>query len=326
MITVEDYEAAEQHAIKLLPVTHEDNIWGINPNEADHAGILRVKDFHGLSPLLDRMHIPERFACFQHELGGLNNDDTSRVVQAARAVDALQGKYMGGVKHTPFSTLLAAFAIWRKMKDAKPDAKSVLEVGPGSGFTALYFAQDPDITRYVSIESTQTYYLLQSMVNDEAFGDTIAEAAKEPIEIKADPRALHIPWWKVALIFPDAVKYDVITANACLNEMSDKALERYLNLFEAKSHNHTLLLLQGLGAYIHRDEHALHKLLLSSGWYLDHQTIDWDIEKHFKGVPHGSGMTTWWLVRDRSYNIGRLMPRSAPTITREELARLIRCS
>lgn len=324
MITIEEYNAAEQAAIKLLPVTHEDNIWGIDPKE--YAHLLHVNSFHELSPLLDRMHIPERFECFQYELGGLNIDDADRIVLAAQKVDALQGKYMRGVMHTPFSTLLSAFTIWRKIKDAKPDVESILEVGPGSGFTALYFAQDPQIKRYVSIEATQTYYLLQSMVNDEAYGDAWIEYAQggATTTVSNKPRVAHLPWWRLNDPFADANKFDVITANACLNEMSDKALERYLNLFATKSHDRTLLLLQGLGAYIHRDDQQLYKHLIGSGWFLEHQTIDWDIEKHFKGAPHGSGMTTWWLVRNRSHPVSKLMPRSAPSITREELARLMR--
>ena len=181
MLTIDEYNATEAKAIQVLPVMHRDNIWGIDPDKY----ALRVDDLDALIPLLDRMHIPDRFEYFQYELGGLSNDDVSRIANAARKVLDLQAQHMSLANAViPYSTLLATFAVRRKMKDAKPDVKSILEIGPGAGLTALYFEQDKQIEFYASIDSTQGCYLLQSLVHDAAYSKDWCEVVVE------DQRAL----------------------------------------------------------------------------------------------------------------------------------------
>jgi hypothetical protein len=111
--------------------------------------------------------------------------------------------------------------------------KSILEIGLGAGPTAWYFEQDKQIEFHASIDSTQGCYLLQSLVHDAAYSKDWCEAgersARDPLYRS---RALRVPWRKISQLYNNPMKFDVITANTCLNEMTDQALGSYLNIFD----------------------------------------------------------------------------------------------
>jgi len=71
-------------------------------------------------------------------------------------------------------------------------------------------------------------------------------------------------WWKISELYNNPMKFDVITANDCLNQMTDQVLKSYLNIFGSKCHDDTLVLIQDQGTYIFRDDNKLKRLLMLS--------------------------------------------------------------
>ena len=66
----------------------------------------------------------------------------------------------------PFSTVMSALAIYHKISVLKPGFRNVLELGPGCGYTMLFFAQHPGLENYSSVEACESFYLLQSLLGN----------------------------------------------------------------------------------------------------------------------------------------------------------------
>jgi hypothetical protein len=94
-----------------------------------------------------------------------------------------------------------------------------------------------------------------------------------------------------------------------LNEISDEMVNRYVQLFNVKCHDNTLLLLQDAGAWMYRDEEGLKGLLNENGWFLNGVLSNWDIEETVGQCGHGDAVTTWWFTRHEGEHIPRFNRR-----------------
>ncbi len=82
-----------------------------------------------------------RFDSYMRELGGLTPAHEALLVGALRDIGLFQLKYMNSQEIiVPFSTVMSALAIYHKISVLKPGFRNVLELGPGCGYTALFFA------------------------------------------------------------------------------------------------------------------------------------------------------------------------------------------
>lgn len=306
MITIEEYNEAELAATETAPDLHAANRWG--PVPVENPAIWRVVDVPSLQFILNRFHW-SRFRGFMYELGGLSRSDLAMFIRAKNLLIEMQREHYPQLSPTvPLDTLLCTLLVYRKIKTARPAVKSILEIGPGSGLTSLYFSQDPAITHYTQIEATQATYLCQAMVNDKVYGSNVWEMALPPQTPKKP--VWHVPWWRVDDLYDLPICYDVITANACLNEISDPIVADYLRLFDAKSHAGTLLLIQDLGAWFFRNKDQFMQMIATAGWHLIAQVLDKDIIKAGAAV-EGDCMSTYWFTKCASDHVDKLTPRSA---------------
>lgn len=229
---------------------------------------MRVESSADLFQLLDTMN-ETRFRLYQEELGGLTETDVS-VISSALASHC---RFVGHAFHAeraalPLDTMLASYALYTKVTGWAAH-RSILEIGPGCGYLSYLLGQtlgddwEPVFDRYDQIESTQSFYLLQNLVNDHCFGNRHVEhAALEPyetrdrvcpkmaheelmVDVPTSAACNHFPWWKLGEIA--STKYDVITANACLNELSPQALEQYADLIATVLNDEGCLIAQCFG-------------------------------------------------------------------------------
>jgi hypothetical protein len=298
MIGIKEYDEAEAFAREMSPQLYRANQWGDLPET--HAHLVHVTELKGLQEILNRFQ-RDRYRTYMYELGGLSRLDIKFFNSIRSRLRAMQEKYYPEVEPiVPVETILSAMTISSKIRAARPAAQTVLEIGPGAGLNSFFFC-DLVTHNYTQIEATQATYLSQAMVNDVCFGknkwDTWEAARISAISPPPTASLWHVPWWRVDDLYNYSIKYDVITANACLNEISDETVARYLALFSAHSHEGTLLLLQDLGAWMFRDDEGLKRILDNHGWILCDLLNNFEVEAAVGDCGHGDAVTTWWLTR-----------------------------
>ncbi|MCR9073143.1 MAG: hypothetical protein NXI18_15635 [Alphaproteobacteria bacterium] len=229
------------------------------PEYFETTGFLtRVDSMEDLIVLLDVMH-NNRFDDFVAELGGLTDADMATLLDAfADYARFFLTQFPSSEIPIPLSGMLSQYAIAQKLKGI-PDRKTVLEIGPGSGLLSFFLAKDPAIDRYDHVEATESFYLLQSLVNRHVYGhrfidhaqldtraaglggidfETMREKQKEilpnyeapsSLTVERTPRSEHFPWWRLEDVA--ARRYDVVTSNANLTEFNETALRYYASLF-----------------------------------------------------------------------------------------------
>lgn len=232
-----------------------------HPAAFEQAGFpLRVESAADLFQLLDTMQ-EQRFRPYQEEMGGLSEPEVGEFAGALAA----HAEFVGRAFHAsraplPLATMLAHYALATKIK-GWPTHRDVLEIGPGCGYLSFFL---DGIDRYDQVESCESFYLLQYLVNDHCLaGDQVEHAALDPFVTRASlcaepagteltipvnrpaPRCHHWPWWKLGEV--STQRYDIVTANACLNEFSEAALMQYADLVDKVLRDDGALIVQCFG-------------------------------------------------------------------------------
>jgi len=232
---------------------------------------VRADSFLDLAQILDTMH-EARFDFYMRELGGLTNGEAESFVNVCLDyIDFYQSVFQQERVVVPLSTMIAHLVIYKKLCGCDPNFGRVLEIGPGCGYLSFFLRNHASLVDYTQIESTESFYLLQSHINSHVFGSRFAERALHP-----DPQNLHnfhmpkakwyyewhyedqkvlncgrpivcnhLPWWRTG----DAAgkQYDLVTSNANLNEFSEGALIQYLSLIRDVLKPDGILVSQCLG-------------------------------------------------------------------------------
>ncbi|HUA54524.1 MAG TPA: class I SAM-dependent methyltransferase [Candidatus Sulfotelmatobacter sp.] len=234
MLDVAHYRRAE--AIARMQTTS----WRIEqahrPHEFEHVGFpTRVESCADLAALVDTMQ-EERFDCYQAEMGGLSDEDAALLIaKLAQFCRFYAVTFERSWAPLPLDTMTAHLVLWTKIRGflgAVP--ASVLEIGPGCGYLAFFLADHPHL-RYAQVETTESFYLLQHLVNAWCYGLRAIDRAPittdtdrtDVLRIGKSASCEHFPWW---LDTAPSGPFAVITANACLTELSRAALERYAAL------------------------------------------------------------------------------------------------
>lgn len=257
MLDAASYRLSETLAKRAMRSLRQTGIHA--PEYFETTGFLtRVESMEDLVVLLDVMH-NNRFDDFVAELGGLSDADMAALLDAfADYARFFLTQFPSSDIPMPLSGMLSQYAIALKLRGI-PERKTVLEIGPGSGLLSFFLVRDPGIERYDQVEATESFYLLQSLVNRHVYGhrfvdhaqldtrstglggidfETMRAKHKEilpnyetPVSlgVERSPRAEHFPWWRLEDVA--ARRYDVVTSNANLTEFNETALRYYAGLF-----------------------------------------------------------------------------------------------
>lgn len=215
---------------------------------------VRTESFLDLAQILDTMQ-EARFDFYMRELGGMTDEEADRFVDVCLDyIDFYQSVFQRERVVIPLSTMIAHLVIFEKLRGCDAKFGRLLEIGPGCGYLTFFLRNHAALTDYTQIETTESFYLLQSHINSHIFGSRFSEHAVHP-----DPASLHnfhmpkakwyyqwhyedqkmldcersvvcnhVPWWRTG----DAAdkQYDLVTSNANLNEFSEGALIQYLSI------------------------------------------------------------------------------------------------
>jgi hypothetical protein len=284
MIEISDYRLGEQLGRSTI------SNWRIaETHQVDHfirAGFpVRIESRHEVGQLLDTMH-EGRFEPFMTELGGLT------AAEADSLTDALVSSVKFQTAHlprrnpcVPFSTMLSSLAIYKKIIGIRPDLETILEVGPGCGYLSFFLSEHEALKEYSQVESCESFYVLQSMINSYLFGHEFCDLAVtaaanralhihqgiDPPIVLADEevpayRCFHYPWWKLGMLHEAVGKYDIVTSNANLNEFTRNALYEYLTIFSRVMKDDGVFLIQCTGCPAHGSAEDLMEILHEFGF------------------------------------------------------------
>ena len=211
----------------------------------------KYENLSRLRQYLNTFH-ERRFESYMHEDDGINVEEMEFLVCVLLRNLAFQEfAFPNKNQIIPFDTAMAALKIFLRIFAIKPDCKSILEIGPGSGFLPQFLSLK-NIKLYVGIEACEVLYMLQDLQFSYLFGrefmqclnfennnpeifsnnpDLNPEAYVNEYEINRKDHSykyLHFPWWNADYFVNQNIKFDLITSNANLTEFSPYALKNYL--------------------------------------------------------------------------------------------------
>jgi SAM-dependent methyltransferase len=254
---------------------------------------VRIESEREVGQLLDSMH-EGRFELFLREFDGLQASDMDLLVDALVEFVRFQGHCLPWRNPIlPLATMASCLALFRKMRGFSPQFRRVLEVGPGCGYLSFFLRNHPALENYSQIEACESFYLLQSMVNRHLWGGRFVEdivppdhreifstyvardswigaPAEGPVSLDRSifgkPICFHFPWWSMARVAEHGEYFDVVSANANLNEMTRSALRDYMELFRRVLSPDGIFLVQCTGAAAHGSVDELFDILAASGF------------------------------------------------------------
>ena len=262
---IASYRLSERMASATLPS------WRLkalhNPHIFVSAGFpVRVESTDELVGLLDTMQ-ENRFPLFLKELGGLDDKDLSVLVKAvADYCLFFQTHFQSDEVPLPLSTMMAHLVLAKKLRGLGP--RRILELGPGCGYLSFFLRDWEGLANYTQVETTESFYLLQNLVNKYLFGARFKDHAQAQLnghaaslitqalpgnETELSPRLKvevpavchHYPWWQAGAAAKE--RFDVVTANAMLNELSESAFRQYVWLIDQCLAPDGALLVQCIG-------------------------------------------------------------------------------
>jgi len=118
---------------------------------------------------------------FDRDLKGLSLEEFELFKQISKAVIEMTASRFGK-RILPKGALLRAFASFRYIRSiAAPQETTILEAGPGSGYLGALLALVG--YRYAATDIAQGFYLQQSNLWEQLFGDRLVELATSPQDL-----------------------------------------------------------------------------------------------------------------------------------------------
>ena len=253
MLDAAAYRAGEATAKRAIASWRLANV--NDPHVFQNQGFpVRTESFLDLAQILDTMQ-EERFDFYMGELGGFTDEETTEFVEVCLDyIDFYLKVFQRERVVIPLSTMIAHFVIYKKLCGYRPRFRRLLELGPGCGYLSFFLRHHQGLEDYSQVESTESFYLLQSHINTHIFGSRFAEHAisraafddhnafiptlkwhtafhyeqQKLIDVRRGAVCNHYPWWRLGDVA--AKRYDIVTSNANLNEFSREALFQYLSL------------------------------------------------------------------------------------------------
>lgn len=270
MIDAPAYRANETNAKRAIADWRLSNI--NDPYIFQNQGFpVRTDSFLDLAQILDTMQ-EGRFDYYMKELGGFTEEDADFFVNVCLDyIDFYRSFFQRERIVVPLSTLISHYVIYKKLLGYNPRFARLLEIGPGCGYLSFFLRNHDPLSDYSQIESTESFYLLQSHINSHVFGSRFGEYGlsrraledhgaylpklkwhnpfhyeeQKVIHVASPTICNHYPWWRIGEV--SARRYDIVTSNANLNEFSREALFQYLSLIREVLVDDGVIIAQCLG-------------------------------------------------------------------------------
>jgi len=271
MLSVEDYDAAEQRAVEQLP---NRIIQCCQPELFQTVGYpTRVRATASLHRYVDVMQETRARVIYDHLLKGVSASEADAITDMATIVAEMSERVYRR-RCVPVSALLRALIVVRRALALMPHCTAtILEIGSGSGYVAALLARSghPVIVTDVS----QAFYLHQFQLFS-SIGRQLIELANDPrslSEAVAGPTGciIHVPWWKFYTVGASLfIPIDLITMNHCVCEMHPFALAYVLKTSAAalaqSSEQLRCIIIDGFGSTIMHSREEAESAFFGSGF------------------------------------------------------------
>ena len=223
----------------FAPITHE------KLNDPTNISFLSELPYFACS-----MHDGRAKNTANHLLEGLDKDEFDIlkliVKNTAELTDSM------GLKTAPKDSLLRHLYQYRQIKKLFPKIKSIIEIGPGSGYLSLILALNN--YKVISFDICQALYIFQHYLykhfgvlnelavhSQEKFKDNFLNKTIK----QREGRINHIPWWVFNKIIDNPIEVDLITINHAVCELHPYAITHLLST--AEKLNFPRFFLEGTG-------------------------------------------------------------------------------
>lgn len=287
MLDINYYRFAEEKAKNSLPSWLISKRYNLEIFEKEGFPV-RLNNNQQLKQIFNTMQ-EDRFNIYMNELGGLSKDDLKIFINALKKSIEFQILFFPKSKTIlPLDTLMAFFTIYKKIYSLNKDVTSILEIGPGSGFSPFFFDMFSSLKNYTYTDACESFYMLQNHINHFLFKenffqhtiedeqndiyvlDEISSYSNGGIEkdlytkrkLKNSFKSNSYPWWKLNHLVEDQGTFDIVTSNANLLEFSEGALNDYLSIIQKKLSENGLFFVHCPGYNLIRTfEYLVNKLI-----------------------------------------------------------------
>jgi hypothetical protein len=224
-LKVEEYTAAENEALNKLPNRIIEAGGAAHFSQVGYP-FTAQKD-KDVWRFADAMHELGEASTFDRSIQGLTDEEFILIKNITSAVHKMcKDKY--GQVVVPKGALSQAIIPFRLIRAIQPAPSTIIEIGAGSGYLGALLALSG--YTYLGVENAQGFYLYQSALWQELFGESFQELANDDRalstlgELPTDA-IVHIPWWKFYGANPEAStpNIDLVTSNHALCEMNRSA-------------------------------------------------------------------------------------------------------
>jgi len=286
VLDINYYRHAEENAKNSLPTWLISKQFNLDIFEKEGFPV-RLNNNQQLRQVFDTMQ-ENRFDIYMKEMGGLTTKDLNLFLNGLNHSIEFQRLYFPKKKPIlPLDTLMAFFTIYHKIYHLNTQAESILEIGPGCGFSAFFLNRFKNLKNYTYTDACESFYMLQNHINFFMLkGDFIQHAIEEDnnhaytldediaysnhgiekelyfdIDKKAPCYYNAFPWWKLNDLNKSLTKFDIVTSNANLLEFDEGALNSYLSIIKNKLSHKGLFFVHCPGNKLLKDLNYLLKKL-----------------------------------------------------------------
>jgi len=275
VLTVAEYDAAEQEAVSRLPNRIVEAYQPVTFQEVGYpVRVRRESELWKYVDVMQELRFEEDYAGL---VGGLTVNEFELLKKLTELVYRFSESNFQR-KLIATASILRMLNILRHIRYLFGDARPrVFEIGPGCGYLGAMLMLEG--YPYAATEVAQAFYLYQNhfwnFISDGKVLELARDnASKEQFGAIPPGGAVHIPWWQFVKLEPESVpQFDIITANHCLCEMHPDSLGFALRIAQALLRGNEApkaFLFEGWGSEIQRTQAYVAERFSRFGFNLVH--------------------------------------------------------
>jgi SAM-dependent methyltransferase len=207
--------------------------------------------------------------------------DPSTLSRVRRGIDRMMAEFLDDPAISPAAaavirdfdreTLARYTAIDARFQTVTPaPIRSVLDFGSGIGRASLIWSFDREDVALVSVDATESLYLLQHELYRRMYGGRLIELLGAPegtVASLAGGTVTHVPAWMMDRTIPSA-SIDLIVCVQVLQELTEPALSFALQQFRRIIRPQGVLYIRDKEFWIPEHRVRVGRALLANGWHL----------------------------------------------------------
>ncbi len=204
---------------------------------------------------VDREHTNRSEYIIKELCNGLTETEFNNIKLINRKISENQNNWHQKV--FPFSTILMHTYQNRLIKKFFPNAKNILEIGPGSGYLSILLSLEKK--NVFATDIFQPHYIYQNYIYK--ICTNLNELVESENFVLENSTINHIPWWKFRKLKGNEFKIDLVVMNHMIVEMEKNSLRRVLNFIDSPTVNSPPIFCESLGHQKYNSPESIFEIL-----------------------------------------------------------------